>query len=358
MRRVLHYFHKRHPHRQKSTMNTIKSTLAENVTGAHGLAPRDSQFSLDDVPDLSGKVAVITGGSEGIGYGCTHTLIRKNISKVFILSRSQEKIDDAMKDLKENFGEQGASKVEWRQIDLTDWKRTAQLASDISKETDRLDILINDAARGIMTYQLTDYGVDRHFAVNVAAPVILTSHLLPLLKKTATKDKVRIVNLASNAHQNAPKDTKFASLAELNKDNGPVAQYGRSKLANILYAKYLKRHLTSQHPNILANATHPGIVETAQTEEAIHEPYPLLGYGMSVGLKFARKDLYEGAVSTMFAATVTEKSGQYICPPAIVEQGTELANNEELEENLMKLTRAIVQEKTREDSERCPFRDF
>ncbi|KAF2097312.1 retinol dehydrogenase 12 [Rhizodiscina lignyota] len=346
----------------KSKIDTVKSTFAENVTGSHKLASKDDRFSLDAVPDQSGKVAVVTGGSEGIGYGCVHTLIRKNISKTFILSPSKEVAESALKDLKENFGDDKASRVTWKQCDLTDWKAVADLAFEIRKETDRLDVLINNAARGIMSAQRTEYGVDRHMALNHMAHVILTSHLLPLLKKTASEHntKVRIVNLASNAHQQAPPDTKFANLEELNKDYGPMPQYGRAKLTGILYAKYLARHLTSQHPNILANATHPGFVETKMSSKDIHEPWPIAGYAMSVGMVPLKKDLFEGAVSTMFAATAAEQSGQYICPPAIVESGNDLANNEELEENLMKLTREVIEEKTKGHSSEkgCPFKDF
>ena len=119
-----------------------------------------------------------------------------------------------------------------------------------------------------MTFQLTEQGVDRHMAVNHFGHVILTSHLLKLLKKTAEQgNTVRIVNLGSNAHQSSPKDTEFESLEELNQDLGPNAQYGRSKLAAILYSRYLARHLTSSHPNILANATHPGFVSTKASKE-------------------------------------------------------------------------------------------
>lgn len=113
-----------------------------------------------------------------------------------------------------------------------------------------------------MTAQLTDKGVDRHMAINHVAHVILTSHLLPVLKKSAQKGTVRIGIQASNAHQGAPSDTKFASLEEINKDSGPNGQYGRSKLAGILYARYLARHLSKEHPSIVANATHPGFVST------------------------------------------------------------------------------------------------
>lgn len=106
--------------------------------------------------------------------------------------------------------------------------------------------------------------------------VILTSHLLPLLKKTAEAGTtVRIVNMASNAHQGSPSDTKFNSVDDLNQDLGPNGQYGRSKLAAILYSKYLNKHLTSKYPKILANSTHPGFVSTKMSIKDIHEPYPL-----------------------------------------------------------------------------------
>ena len=189
---------------------------------------------------------------------------------------------------------------------------------------------------------------------------IFTSHLLPLLKSTASKgNTVRIVTVASNAHQAAPEDTKFASLEELNQDLGPNGQYGRSKLASILYMRYLARTLTKKHPNILANATHPGFVETKMSKVDIHEPYPLAGYGMSVGMAPFKKNIMQGAVSTVFAATKTTESGQYICPPAVPETGSALAQNDELGEQLMKLTRDLVAETTKAESvdKGCPFKD-
>jgi len=198
-------------------------------------------------------------------------------------------------------------------------------------------------------------------ALNHIGHVILTSHLLPILKKTAESgNTVRIVNTASNAHQASPSDTKFDSVQELNQDLGPNGQYGRSKLAGILYSRYLNKHLTSVYPKILVNAIHPGFVQTKMSTEDIHEPFPLGGYAMSVGMVPFKKDQFQGAVSTMFAATKTEKSGQYICPPAVPESGSDLSQNMELAEQLMKLTVEIVKEKTYSDSvaKGCPFKTY
>lgn len=343
-------------------MEAIKNTIAENlgkIIPGNELASAENQFSLDAVPDLSGKVAVVTGGSEGIGYGCTHTLLKKNIKKLFILSMSDDIAADAIKAIKQEMGEETGSRVVWMKCDLSDWEETGRTAFKIAEQTDRIDILINNAARGIMTYQLAKNGVDLHMAINHFGHVVLTSHLLPILKETAKKDKVRIVCTSSNLHEQTPSDTQFASIDELNTDLGAQPQYGRSKLAALLYAKYLSRHLTSQHPNILANAIHPGIVETRQSTEHIHEAFPLGGYAMSVGMAPFKKTQFEGAVSTMFAATMTEKSGQYICPPATVEKGSDKANDVEMSERLMDLTWRVVKEKTKSQSadKGCPFKE-
>ncbi|KAI0860747.1 retinol dehydrogenase 12 [Xylaria cubensis] len=312
----------------------------------------EDQFSLDDVPDLTGKVAVVTGGSEGIGYGVTYTLLKHNVAKLYILSTSEEVVKGAKEAIAKELGQAAADKTRWFQCDISDWKKTKEVAEEIKKDANRLDILVNNAGRGIMTYQLTDYGVDRHMAVNHMGHVVLTSHLLPLMKETAEKgNTVRIVNQASNAHQAAPKDTKFESLEELNQDLGPNQQYGRSKLAAILYSRYFTNNVTKAgHPNILMNSTHPGFVSTHMSKVDILEAFPLAGYGMAVAMEPFKKDQFEGAKPAIFAATVTDQSGQYICPPAVPEAGSELAQDDALAERLMTLTRQVIMEKTRNQS--------
>jgi len=176
-------------------------------------------------------------------------------------------------------------------------------------------------------------------------------------------------------HESAPEETAFKDIDELQKDYGPQKQYARSKLATLLHAKYLARHLTASHPNILANAVHPGIVDTAQTNVHIHEAYPLLGYGMSVGLKPFRKSQFDGCISSMYAATTCTESGLYseiyrcrecfereyadsfsvVAPPKITEKGSPKANDMELAEQLMKLTKEVIDQKTHAIQKGCPM---
>jgi NAD(P)-dependent dehydrogenase (short-subunit alcohol dehydrogenase family) len=152
-------------------METIRNTVAENFGGpSQKLAPQNHQFSLDEVPPLNGKVAVVTGGSEGVGFGCTHTLLAHGIDKLFIVSVSSGVVDDAVASIREEMGDEVAKKITWLECDLSDFKMAKETADKITRETDRLDILINNAGRGVMSYEVTDYGVDRHVCSDTPCP--------------------------------------------------------------------------------------------------------------------------------------------------------------------------------------------
>jgi hypothetical protein len=132
-------------------------------------------------------------------------------------------------------------------------------------------------------------------------------------------------------------------------------QYGRSKLANLLYARYLNNTLSSSNPHILINAVHPGVVSTKQSTQDIHEPFPILGYGVSTLLEPFKKSQFEGCVSAMFAGTTINEGGKYVCPPAVFEEGSALSQDEKLGEQLMKFTVELIKEKTGAQQKGCPF---
>jgi NAD(P)-dependent dehydrogenase (short-subunit alcohol dehydrogenase family) len=102
----------------------------------------------------------------GVGLAVTQTLLDKNISKVYIISLDKNIADSAKDTLKKELGEEKASRLHWLKCDLADWDTVPGVAKQILGDIDRLDILVNNAARGIMTFQLTEpYGVDRHMAI-------------------------------------------------------------------------------------------------------------------------------------------------------------------------------------------------
>ncbi len=122
----------------------------------------------------------------------------------------------------------------------------------------------------------------------------MTSKLLPFMRETAEKGNiVRIVNQASDAHQQAPKDTKFESLEELSQDLGPTPQYGRSKLATIIHSRDFTRNVAKAgFLNILMNSAHPNFASTKIGKDIL-EPFALGGYAMVVAMEPVKKNQFK-----------------------------------------------------------------
>ncbi|TQS32646.1 hypothetical protein Golomagni_07032, partial [Golovinomyces magnicellulatus] len=135
-------------------IDAIRNFFGENFGGAAANLGTSS-FAHKDTPNLSGKVAVVTGGSEGIGFAVMHTLLQHDISKLYMLSLSEEKSKNAKVTIADGMGQTIADKIVWMQCDLSNWTRVEEVAQQIKESSTRLDILINNAGRGIMSYQLT-----------------------------------------------------------------------------------------------------------------------------------------------------------------------------------------------------------
>src|ERR1700750_1039243 len=82
--------------RHISTMDYVRKTVVENLSFGSLFAKGDEKFTHEQIPDQSGKVALITGGTEGIGFGCSHALLKNNISKLYLISLSKEIADGAI----------------------------------------------------------------------------------------------------------------------------------------------------------------------------------------------------------------------------------------------------------------------
>ena len=140
--------------------------------------------------------------------------------------------------------------------------------------------------------------------VNLFAPALMTSLLLPLLRKSGSStDPSRVVNLTSNLHQTASSDIRFANFAELNTDLGPNGLYARTKLAMLLWTKWFTEHNTSGSP--IMNAVHPGVIRTEQ-QDAAAEAYGTVAKLLKPIVSPAFADTWDGCVSTLYAATSPE----------------------------------------------------
>jgi len=311
-----------------------------------------------DIPDLSGKVYVVTGGSAGIGFGIVAHLLQHNPAKILLLSNKKQHAEEAMEELKE-FGD--TSKVHWIHCDLSDLKQTDGVAKELTSEK-RIDALICNAGLGVGKYWETVDGIDSHFQVNHLSQMHLTLSLLPNLQATPSS---RLVVQSSDLHRAANPDTNFVSLEEINTDVGPTFLYNRTKLAQILFIRALVRRMeagklgfkgvggrsTEGRDGVLyANATHPGGVSTDQPQQAI-EAYGTLGQiGVMAVRPFMKDPVKEGCCPALFAATsedvITEGLyGQYIVPDKKVTEPSARAKDDELGERLWNLSIKILQEK-------------
>ncbi|KAL9127397.1 MAG: hypothetical protein Q9217_003715 [Psora testacea] len=305
-----------------------------------------------DIPDLNGKVYIVTGGTAGIGYGITAHLLQHNAAKVIIMSQKEQHAQEAMEALKE-YGD--TSRVHWVQCDFKDLKSTKEVSEELQKNEKQIDALICNAGEGVGKYDQTVDGIESHFQVNHLSQMILILTLFPNLQSTPNS---RLVLQSSDLHRSPLSSTHFASLDEINTDIGPNSLYSRTKLAQILFVRAIVRRMNNNEPGFQSpkflgpwiNATHPGVVSTDQHEQGI-EAYGTKGLiGIKAMRPFMKDPVDEGCRSALFAATsedvVTEGiQGQYIMPDRKVTNPSKQAQDDGLGENLWRLSEQILHEK-------------
>ncbi|KAH6971423.1 hypothetical protein BKA56DRAFT_557242 [Ilyonectria sp. MPI-CAGE-AT-0026] len=262
----------------------------------------EPKFTEKDIPDLTGYVAIVTGGNSGIGYETTNQLALHN-ARVYIASRSRDRVNQAIKRMSEDANGQSLD-LHFLQLDLMDLKSVKAAAEHFKTQEPRLDILINNA--GVMTvpYQLTVDGFESQWQVNYVAPHVLTSSLIPLLLSTAatagTKDRVRVVNVASDAAFFGPKVIHFDDV-NMTSTKGMMElwqRYGHSKQASIRDAKELNDRFSSL--GVTAYSLHPGIVRSnLQSHDTT-----VVGTVVRAVIKVTPHSTpLEGAYNSLFSAT-------------------------------------------------------
>ncbi|KAF8659670.1 hypothetical protein AX16_001811, partial [Volvariella volvacea WC 439] len=137
--------------------------MGQIVSGYRQGWPPASKFSVDDIPDLTGKVVIVTGGNTGIGKETVKALLAHN-AKVYLAARSQEKASQAIKDLLQETGKEAI----FLKLDLSDLKSIKRSAEEFQSKEKELHILFNNA--GVMfppVSEITTDGYDLQFGTNV-----------------------------------------------------------------------------------------------------------------------------------------------------------------------------------------------
>jgi len=256
-----------------------------------------------DVPDQSGRVAIVTGSNTGLGYDNARVLAARGATVVMAV-RDTAKGDAAADRIRELTP---GAVVVVQKLDLGSLASVRTAGAELAAAYPRIDLLINNAGVMYPPKQTTVDGFELQFGTNHLGHFALTGLLLNNLLSV---DGSRVVVVSSIAH-NIRAKIDFADLQWETRRYDRVASYGQSKLANLMFAYDLQRRLAAAKAKTIAVAAHPGV---AATELVRHVPGAgLPGVSWLSGRLLNTSEL--GALATLRAATdPAVQGGQYYGP--------------------------------------------
>ncbi|MET0988280.1 MAG: SDR family oxidoreductase [Steroidobacteraceae bacterium] len=203
------------------------------------------------MPPEQSKIAVVTGGSSGIGAATARALVAQGWH-VIALGRTRDRLNRTLHEIRSEFP---SARIDGLIADFESIKQVERVAQEITALTSRVHVLVNNAGGPCEQRRETSDGFESLFAGNHLGPFLLTRRLLPLLR--AAQD-ARIINVSSVAHKFV-RDMQWDDLQLRRKFTNTVA-YAQSKLANVLFTRELARRLSNDR--ITVNAMHPGLVSS------------------------------------------------------------------------------------------------
>jgi len=262
------------------------------------------------VPDLTGKLAVVTGASDGLGFGLATRLAHAG-AEVIMPVRNSEKGAAAAERIR--MATPGAT-VSTRPLDLASLDSVAALGRSLTAESRPIHIWINDAA--VMTpptRHVSMDGFELQFATNYLGHFALVAQVLPLLRAGHARVTTMSGFGARDGH------IKFADL-QSEKGYAPMAAYNQSKLATLLFALELERRSRANGWGITSNAAHPGLTVTN-----LQSSGPNMGrtspssmsrwFPVMARFPFLIQQVDTGMLPALFAATNPDaKGGAYYGP--------------------------------------------
>lgn len=271
--------------------------------------PKHLKWTTQDMPDLTGRRALVTGANSGLGWWTTKALAEHGAA-VTMAVRNQAKGEQA--------ADQMPGSVEVRLLDLADLASVRAFAKGWSADhPEGLDLLINNAGIMAVPRRLTADGHESQLATNHLGHFALTGLLLPALVARPTS---RVVTVSSQAHRFGRMD--FDDLMGERRYNSWRA-YGQSKLANLLFTSQLQARVDRAGMSITACAAHPGFAATNLIFDGFPgvERRPITDRIKAVGSRTFAQSAEMGALPTLFAATYPGLPGDtYVGPDGFGEQ--------------------------------------
>lgn len=262
-------------------------------------------WSTKDIPDQSGKLALITGATGGLGYETALALARAG-ADVVLTGRNADKGAAALARIR---AEVPRANVSYESLDLSALANVAAFAERFAAQHDHLDILVNNA--GVMALperQVTVDGFEQQFGTNYLSHFALTARLLPQLARAKAPISVQLSSGYAHSGHIDFDDLQGAKLYR------PFKAYAQSKLAMLMFALELQRHSDRAGWRLKSTAAHPGY---ARTELIPNGPGTsgLTGIAVRILSPLMSQTPAEGALPQLFAATSPDAvPGGYYSP--------------------------------------------
>jgi NAD(P)-dependent dehydrogenase (short-subunit alcohol dehydrogenase family) len=210
-------------------------------------------WTLDNMPDQPGRVALVTGANSGLGYETSLGLARRG-AEVIMAVRNKAKGEVAALAIREECPEARLSLVE---LDLADLSSVEACAARVASEHGHLDLLINNAGVMVPPFSRTKQGFELQFGTNHLGHFALTGRLLPLIKDVAGARIVTLSSIAAYLNYIDLDDPNYHHKRYLS-----WVAYGQSKLANQMFTQELARKLAANRALAIAVSAHPGVSAT------------------------------------------------------------------------------------------------
>jgi NAD(P)-dependent dehydrogenase (short-subunit alcohol dehydrogenase family) len=273
--------------------------------------PDKKSWTADDMPNLSGKTIVVTGGNSGIGLEAAREFARKQ-ANVILACRDLGKARTAADQITASAP---GAKVDVMELDLSNLASVSGFADAFHLQHQALHVLCNNAGVMAIPYRKTVDGFEMQFGTNHLGHFALTGLLLDRLLAT---EGARVVNVASGAH-------RFGSIRfdDLQWNNGyrKWRAYGQSKLANLLFTLELQRKVDAAGKKLLCVACHPGYAATnLQAVGPKMSGSSVMEFLLEAGNRLFSQSAVMGALPTEYAAAAPDvHGGDYFGPDGMSE---------------------------------------
>jgi len=265
------------------------------------------KWSESDVPDQSGRVAVVTGSNTGLGLDTARVLARRG-AQVVLAVRNADKGNAAAEQIRQSVPK---AQVTVQQLDLGSLDAVRTASAELRAAHPRVDLLINNAAVAFPPKTTTPDGFELQFATNHLGHFALTGLLLESMLGV---DGARIVVVASLDHKLGGA-IHFDDLQWERRYSGALA-YAQSKLANLMFCYELHRRLSRSGAPLIAVTAHPGYTKSDLFRN-MAKPVQAM---MKFSDRFIGQDPAKGALPQLYAATMPDvRGGQYWGPDGFLE---------------------------------------